>query len=143
MKILANGLIIDEKSNTYYGIIVDFKGQAYSSDRSVGALTPDQIAQHNTVVAELAWQGMLTEGRGVLYLTGGPAKGNPYRPWEVTDCNGTHKIRPDRVRRSLVATPGSWQRVERYDVRFRVNGEAWYGRNQGDNQLLRVRRVKG
>ncbi len=60
--------------------------------------------------------------------------------WRVTNWPGTLDIPADHI-----STSKGWgfgRRYTRRDVRFTFEGQPWYGRNAGDNQILRARKTK-
>lgn len=57
--------------------------------------------------------------------------------WEVSNWPGTLKIAVDYVKKS----GHNWCNVDRRDVWFTFAGFRFWGKNIGDNQILRVQRV--
>lgn len=83
-----------------------------------------------------AWD-MIETGRATLYLVDG-CNGKPYR---VTGFATPAGCRVLHVAKSYGSAFGN--RITRHDVSFvGPDGARWYGRQQGDNQLLHCRRVK-
>lgn len=60
--------------------------------------------------------------------------------WKVTNWPGSLTIKPDYVKRSKGY--GFGREYDRHDVWFTFQGDRWHGINQGDNQLLRCRKLK-
>lgn len=61
--------------------------------------------------------------------------------WYVTNWPGTMKLRVTYLNES--ETAGFGNGMQRRDVRFiGPDAKLWYGRNQGNNQLVRCRRMK-
>ena len=127
-----HGLLVDPSTSppTCCGYIMNFgdKG-AFAVDGKILA-TADEITTHNRLLADAEWRAMLTQGRGVLYLTGKT----------VSDWPGVHKIEADYV-------SASWHNFAgqngRRDVWFSLDTSRWHGVNIGHGQVLRVRRKKG
>lgn len=85
--------------------------------------------------AEVDKAEMRKRGRILLYLS---RDGSAY--WKITNWPGTLTIYPTRASSSRCW--GFGREYPRHDVRFLFEGQRWYGVNQGDNQILRCRRVK-
>jgi len=130
-----HGLFVDPSTTppTCCGYIVNFgdKG-AFAPDGKVPA-TPDEIATHNRLLAEAEWYGMLTHGRGTLYLSYGNGKAT------VSDWPGVHTIEAGHVKTSFHNFAGD---KGRRDVWFSIGETHWHGVNIGGSQILRVRKVK-
>lgn len=118
------------------GYVFNFSGHgAFEPDGKVqGSPTPAEIDAHNAEVAKRELETLRATGRGVLYLTS-----DPFGSWFVSQWAGGLKIRVDSIRRSWHNMAG---RNGRTDVDFHFDGSRWHGVNIGDNEILRVRRVK-
>lgn len=139
-----HGLFVDQSTEppTCVGYIINFG--PYTGDPSGGILidgrkpTNEEIKTHNDLLVQMEWEAMLKHGRGILY----------YQPKEIVDRrelgpftasqfggqNETYIGFPSRSRTNMGC--------ERLDFNFRLDGNIWCGRAQGDNQILRVKRTK-
>ena len=131
-----HGLLVDPSTNppTCIGYIFNFAGHgAYSPSYKIGDLTLEEIATHNKLLAEAEWQGMLKQGCGTLYLKRENGRNI------VSDWPGVHRIETTYSKSSWHNFAG---RNGRTDVWFYIGKDRWHGVNIGDNQILRVKRVK-
>lgn len=138
MKTYTNdhGLFVDPSTDppTCCGYIFNFPGHgAFSPDGKLPA-TPEEIQEHNRLLANAEWTAMLKHGRGTLYLT---IKDGA---WSASDWPGINRVPVLAQRRSFHNFTGKNGRT---DVWFRLDGSEWHGINIGDNQILRVKRNKG
>lgn len=74
------------------------------------------------------WQGYLTETEGKL---------------EVGNWPGSFKHPVAFSRKSKIRRPNLWPDSTRTDVWFQFEGSWWWGRNQGDNMIVRCKKLKG
>ncbi len=98
-------------------------------------MTPEQIEEHNNrlMVAEL--EAMKQTGRAVLYLFKG-ATGELYvGQWASQPFQRTRVWKVSHSRNNWGA--------QRTDVWFNADGSSWHGVNLGDNDIVRVKRIKG
>lgn len=142
MKVLGNGLVVDDSTGRYFGYIFNFDGHgAFAPSGKVGELTPEQIECHNGLVAEAEMEGMTETGRAVLYLVeASEASGSVAT---VTNWTGKARFPVRYSKRSRHFVPNCCWQVWRTDVWFSVDGEEWHGVNIGDNDIVRCRRLKG
>ena len=128
--VIDRGLIVDPSTDppTCCGYIFNFGEQGTFSPDGKVQFTESEQKEHNRLLAEAEWTGMLKHGRGVLYLTK-DAEGKH----SASDWPGVHKIPVYYIRAG---------KNGRTDVWFKTGGEIWHGVNIGDNQLLRVKRNK-
>lgn len=143
---IDNGLIVSgpKRKPLAAGFIWLAAGHgAYEPQGRIGnlELTPEQIQKHNRLLADMMWTAMLKNGRGTLYLTHKEVSPGCFH-YFVSDWNGAHVIPCCPPSRNLHFVPNTLTRVYRQDVRFRLDGNVWHGTNIGDNQLLRVKRLK-
>lgn len=85
-------------------------------------------------MAELERQYMIETGRAILYISGNSVQSftGKLRFGPLLDCVA-----------SDVYVPGAYSRVRRIDLHFiGPDGFIWWGRNQGDMDLVRCRRTK-
>lgn len=141
-----DGLLVDASTTppTCCGYIFDFgQGRIHDPSGPMAGITPEQITQHNQLLAAAELAAIRQQGRGTLYVTITSAPDQTRRnhvpdsgSCTVSSWSGALKI-PGQYKRTRRGFGG-----ESFDVWFTWDGEPWYGINQGDSQLLRVRRVK-
>ena len=140
MKTLKNGLIV--KGNQYLGYVFNFQDKgAFHPDGNAGKLNQDQIDKHNAALTEIELEQMKKSGRGVFYLfhkqqSDGQEKYMSYfvGTWASKD---NERVRVTSIKKSK----NNWG-AQRTDVWFRFDGSNWYGRNCGDNDIVRCKRLK-
>lgn len=119
------------------GYLFAHNGRAFSPDGAVGSPSQTEVDQHNARLALAELEMLKASGRGVLYLTKDDSGA-----YKITQWSGSHicDVHPWRARTS-------WHNMAdkdgRTDVWFNFDGSTWHGVNIGDNQILRVKRVKG
>lgn len=111
------------------GYVFNFQGHGAFSPEGRVDIAKDDIEAHNAAVAETEWANLVESGRGILYWDGR----------NVSNWTGSISLPADRVSSSWHNMAGKDGRT---DVWFRINGVRWHGVNIGDNQILRVKRVK-
>lgn len=79
---------------------------------------------------------MILTGRAILYLT----KDEGGCRWKISNWPGSLRFAPHEVKVRRICA--GFCRVERRDVWWWYEGELWWGRGQGDNDLIRCRRTK-
>ena len=133
---IDNGLIVDPSTDppTCYGYLFDFSGKGIFSPNGKVQVTKEEAETHNLLLAEAEWSGMLKHGRGTIYLSK-DADGR----YHASDWPGIHKIPVYGIRKSFHNMAGKNGRT---DVWFKIDGEEWHGVNIGDNQILRVKKLK-
>ena len=136
--VIDHGMIVDPSTDppTCCGYIFNFGEQgAFSPDGKV-QFTEEEQTEHNRLLADASWTAMLKHGQGMLYLT----KGTDGIAWYASDWPSIHKV-PIRTRRTSFHNFAGQN--GRTDVWFQLGGSEWHGINIGDNQILRVKRLKG
>lgn len=130
-----HGLLVDNSTSppTCAGYIFNFNGHgAFAPTGKVGDLTQAEIDTHNRLLAQAELEAMKRNGRAVLYrrtiegrIHVGTWEGSKNFP--VTCCRqGRHNMAGERM-----------------DVWFNFDGSRWHGVNIGDNDICRVKRLKG
>lgn len=137
-----HGLFADSSTNppTCIGYIINLG--PYTGDPCGGIEidgrkpTEEEIKIHNNLLAQMEWDGILKHGCGLLYCSPEDRKYSAHWASQFGGQNRTYIGYP-RVSRTNMG-------CERMDFHFRMPGDPfiWWGRNQGDNQILRVRRTK-
>ncbi len=84
--------------------------------------------------AEIDAEELEKSGKGFFYLSK-----NLDGSWKVTNWPGTFKVPVQNIRISDHNFAG---RNGRRDVWFNWHGSRWHGVNIGDNQIVRVKRIK-
>ena len=133
--VIDHGLIVDPSTDppTCCGYIFDSGEHGTFSPDGKVPYTKEQADEHNRILADAEWTGMLKHGRGTLYLT--IKEGY----WSASDWPGINRVPIHAQRRSFHNFAGQNGRT---DVWFRLDGSDWHGVNIGDNQILRVKRSK-
>lgn len=140
---IDNGLIVDTSTNppTCAGYIFNFEGHgAYAPDGKVkvgdAELTQGQVDEHNRLLGEMEKQAAIDYGKAVFYFS----KATKERTSRVSNWCGSWKS--PYVYSYSSFTPG-FNCSKRWHVYFTgPDGKKWYGINQGDNQIMRARRLK-
>ena len=99
----------------------------------------DQLARRHCYqcCADHDWASLRAGKPQCLYLTGD----NASKQWGISNWPGSLELRAMNVRKSYGY--GFGRRYDRYDVWFTFEGRQWHGVNQGDNQILRCKQLKG
>ena len=144
-RIDTTGLIVSgpEDKPQLAGYIFDFQGRSFdpSSGIKIGERSPTQaeIDVHNAALSRMELDAMHERGRAVLYLHGVDSRRN----YAVTQYVGTWAALPaeyirchrhSRSRHNIGRT--------RLDVWFKFRGHEYHGVNIGDNDIVRVKRIK-
>lgn len=156
--VIDHGLIVDNSTTppTCAGYIFNFEGHgAYAPDGKVkvgdAELTQAQVDEHNRLLGEMEKQAAIEHGRAVFYFSykidppytpENPRwrGGRTYSNFKVSNWCGSWKAPHTYATKSF--TPG-FNCSERWHVYFTgPDGKQWYGINQGDNQIVRARRLK-
>jgi len=120
------------------GYIIDFPGHgAFDPNGKLVSLRQEEIATHNRLLAEAEMEALKKNGRGILYLT--CVKTDCDQHYDVHDWMGNIVYRNASISKSFHNFCG---RNGRTDVWFTFDGSRWHGVNIGDNQILRVKRLK-
>lgn len=155
--ILDHGLIVDDSTTppTCAGYIFNFEGHgAYAPDGKIkvgdAELTQAQVDEHNRLLGEMEKQAAIEHGKAVFYFSydvkrireSDPMTRNNrrYENYRVSNWCGSWTSPWAYATKSF--TPG-FNCSERWHVYFTgPDGKKWYGINQGDNQIVRARRLK-
>lgn len=156
--VIDNGLIVDNATTppTAVGYIFNFGGKgAYAPNGLVKVgdtdLTQAQVDEHNRLLGEMEMEHAKQTGKAFLYFsyTIDPPYtpqnprwqgGRTYKDFRVSNWAGTWKSPRAYATKSF--TPG-FNCGERWHVYFTgPDGKKWYGINQGNNQIVRARRLK-
>jgi hypothetical protein len=118
--------------------LFNFNSSVFSPSGKVeSAMTPEQVESHNKQTELLDLQLLKETGKGILYVSPDPAR-NGYGFLMSTWVGAI-------IAHSLLARK-SWHNMAgkdgRLDVWFNWDGSNWHGINIGDNQILRVKRLK-
>jgi len=151
MKTIEKGLIIDNATTppTCTGYIFNFTGHgAFEPSGRVlinGVLrdpTPDEIETHNRLLSRAELDAIKKHGRGCLYIfTKKRDASNARFPdtvgtWAATEPERIPVAHYSKSFHNMAGTNG------RTDVWFYLDGARWHGVNIGDNDLLRIRKLK-
>ena len=141
---IHDGLIVDTGTTppTCCGYIFNFGERgAFAPDSKVEpAFSEQQIAEHNRLLGVMELTALKRHGCGLLYLfkdkttdrfSVGTWAAKPGERISVSDC-----------RQSRHSVPNSWHNTQRTDVWFYYEGQRFWGVNIGDNDCVRVRKVK-